>query len=248
MTALEIDETLVEAHGALAFTIHQFDWDWSGAERHYRRAIELNPSLGNSGHHGYALLLSAAGRHDEAIAMIKRAEVLDPLTLPLKDSVGLVYLMARRYDDAIEKFRSLLALDPASPLLSWWHEGLGKAYGFKGQHEDAITEFQRAVDLSGGEPTSKAWLAWAFAVAGRTSEAKEILEELKEPSKQRPAAYDVAVVYTALGEKALAFEQLNEALEARVYWVSFLKVAPEFDSLHSDPRFQDLLRRMNFPE
>jgi TolB-like protein/Tfp pilus assembly protein PilF len=236
MTALQIDETLGEAHGTFAWTTLRLDWDWPGAERHYRRAIELNPNLANSGYHGYSFFLSAAGRHDEAIAAIKRAEELDPLTHGIKMSVGMMYLNARRYDDAIEQYRSSIALHRAWPM---WHEQLGSAYALRGQHEEAITEFQRAVSLSGGAPRYKAGLAWAYARSGRRNEAQKMLEELKEPSKQRGTAYRVALVYAALGD---------EASEAREGGHLFLNVDPEFDSLHSDPRFQDLLRRMNFPE
>ena len=132
LKALEIDETIADAHSALAFTLHNYDWDWPGAEGHYNQAIELNPNAGNAGHHGYAIYLSAAGRHSEAITMIRRAEELDPLVLPLKANVAMIYTMARQYKRAIQQAQHVVDLYPDGAL---GHATLGRAYALDGQHQ-----------------------------------------------------------------------------------------------------------------
>ncbi len=236
--ALEIDPTLGEAHTSLALIRDWHDRDWSGAERAFKRAIELNPNNANA-QHRYSYYLIALGRHKESLAMRKRLVELDPLSPGRKEGLGFAYTFARQYDQAIDQYRKALELDPNSA-----HPGLGRAYLQKGMHEDAIAAFQKAVDLGGW---TKHDLGYAYAVAGKREEAVKTLEELLEQGKGvQPTG--VAQLYGALGEKDQAFAWLEKAYEEHDGWLAMLKVDPHFDSLRDDPRFQSLLRRMNFPE
>jgi TolB-like protein/DNA-binding winged helix-turn-helix (wHTH) protein/Flp pilus assembly protein TadD len=243
LKALGLDETLAEAHVSLGYILFHYDWDWAGAEKEYKRAFELNPNLA---YQAYGFYLSAAGRHEEAITNMRRAEEIDPLTIPLKRNVGVVLIRARRYDEAISQYRKVVELKPDAPesLL-----GLGRAYAFKGSFEEAIAALQKAVALSGGDPDIKSNLAWGYALSGRKSEAIQILDQLKEASKQQPIPLltDMAAAYAALDEKDQAFSLLTQAYKNRAQSLMYLNVTPGFDNLRSDPRFQDLLRRVGLP-
>ena len=262
--ALQIDETLAQAHSALGFTIFRLDWDWAGAEKEFKRAIELDPNYSEA-HHAYALYLSAAGRHTEALAEITRAQDLDPLTLPLKVNIGITYLHARQYDGAIEQFRNALDLNPDNPGV---HTCLGVAYVYKRMYEKGIEEFQQVIALSesglrsqanaawvyalsgkaGGDPRKKANLAWAYAMSGKRDSAIRILNELRGPSKQEsPASFSIASIYAAFGEKDQALEWLQRVYEDHAWVILYINCYPEFDSLRSDARFQDLTRRIGLP-
>lgn len=239
--ALEIDDTLAEAHTSLAHAIMNFDWDWSGAEREYMRGIELNPNYPTA-HQFYAVYLMQMARFDEAVLEQRRAQDLDPLSLSINASLGLLSLYARQHDQAIDQFRKTLEMDHNFPLA---HLGLGEAYEQKGMYDEAVAEFQAAIALSGGSPVMVAALGHAYAISDRRGEAQKVLDELKELSKRRYVApFDVAMVYAGLGEKDQAFEWLQRAYEERDDWLTFLKVEPRADTLRSDPRFQDLLQRV----
>ncbi len=248
--ALELDDTLAEAHSALAFTVFYLDRDRARAEREYRRAIELNP--GNSdAHYGYAIILSAMCRHDEAIAEIERAEELDPLTLALKFSIAYTYSNARQYDRAIERFERLLELNPnnADVLAS-----LGKARVYQDRSERGVAELRTATDLSGNNPAFKASLAWAYAMTGRRAEAIRMLDELERsptpatiPEGLPSTSVAAAQAFAALGDADRAFAWLERAYEERSdSLLDFLECSPEFDSLRPDPRYDDLMRRAGF--
>jgi tetratricopeptide (TPR) repeat protein len=258
--ALQIDETLAQAHSALGFTIFRLDWDWAGAEKEFKRAIELNPNYSEA-YHAYGLYLSAAGRHDEAMREMKRGLELDPLTVPSKVNLGITYLHARQYDAAIEQFRNTLDVNPDNTGL---HTSLGVAYVYKGMYEEGIAEFQKVIALSegdarksnaawvyalsgkaGGDPRKKANLAWAYAMSGKRAEAIKILNRLKEPAKQESVApISVASIYAALGEKDQALEWLQKVYDDHSWVILYINCYPEFDSLHSDARFADLVRRV----
>jgi serine/threonine-protein kinase len=243
--ALETDDTLAEAHTSLAKAAHLYDWNWLAAERGFQRALALNPSYAPA-HHWYAEYLAAMGRVDEAIAEKKRARELDPLSLIINSSEGWVLYFARRYDQAIEQLQKALEMDPNFAVAHLW---LGWAYEQKGMYEEAIREFQKAVTLFKGSTYPIASLGHAYAVSGKRGEALKLLNELKELSKRRyVSAYDLALVYAGLGEKDQAFKWLEKAYEERYGWITMLKLEPRFDPLRADPRFQSLLRRMNFPE
>ncbi len=243
--ALEIDDTLAEAHTSLGWVRTNYDWDWVGAEKEFQRAIELNPNYATA-HHWYAIYLRRLGRHDEAIAAIERAQELDPLSLIINSFVGKIYLDARQVDQAIDHLRKTIEMDPNfAPA----HRYLAAAFAIQGRYEEAIAEYKKAITLSGGSTRDRAPLAHTNSMSGRRAEAQKVLEELKALSKEKYVSpYAMALIYTGLGEKDLAFEWLEKAYEERSFWLSFLKVAPSLDPLRSDPRFQDLLRRMNFPE
>ena len=239
--ALEIDDLLAEAHSALAWVKHVFDWDWLEAEREFKRAIELNPRYPTA-HQWYAEYLMKVGRHNEAIAEIKRAQELDPLSLIINAIGGYVFFFARQYDEAIEQSRKTLEIDmnfyPA-------HLNLGWAYEQKGMFEEAITEFQKAIRLSGGSSLPLRNLGHAYAMSGRKSEAKEILNELMELSKQSyDQSYGIALIYTGLGEKDQALEWLENVYKERSGGMAILKVDPRMDGLRDNPRFTELLKKI----
>ena len=238
--ALEIDETLAEAHTSLA-SIHLFSYEWRDAENEFRRAIELNPGYATA-HHWYALYLSAVGRHEEAIQRIQRAQELDPLSLIINANVGWCLYLARQYDRTIEQSRKTLELDANFAVARGY---LAQAYVEKGMLAEGIAEFQKAIALSGGEVSYRAELANAYAAAGQRSRAQELLAELKELSRQKVvSAIDIALIYAGLGDRDQAFAWLQKSFENRDARLNNLNVHPRFDVLRPDPRFAVLLRRM----
>ena len=242
--ALELDETLAEAHTSLAVIKGDYEWDWLGAEREFKRAIELNPNYATA-HHWYSDYLGIMGRHEEAIAEIKRAQQLDPLSLIINTVAGVRFHWARRYDEAVEQLRKTLEMDPNFAVA---HDWLGQVYEQMGQDESAIAEHQKAIRASGGSSQVVAALGHTYAAAGKRNEALRILADLNERRKMAYVSpYDIAVIHVAFGEKDQAFEWLEKAYQERASPIVVLKVDPRLDPLRSDPRFQDLLRRMNFP-
>jgi len=242
--ALELDEALAEAHTSLAVIKSEYEWDWLGAEREFKRAIELNPNYATA-HHWYSDHLGIMGRHEEAIAEIKRAQQLDPLSLIINTVAGVRFHWARRYDEAVEQLRKTLEMDPNFAVA---HDWLGQVYEQMGQDESAIAEHQKAIRASGGSSQVVAALGHTYAAAGKRNEALRILADLNERRKMAYVSpYDIAVIHVAFGEKDQAFEWLEKAYQERASPIVVLKVDPRLDPLRSDPRFQDLLRRMNFP-
>ncbi|MCH7987103.1 MAG: protein kinase [Acidobacteria bacterium] len=245
--ALELDDTLGEVHVSLAVIKDTYEWDWVAAEREYKRAIELNPGYATS-HHWYSIYLSwLGGRHEEAIAEAKRALELDPLSLIINEALGFVLYFARQYDEAIEQLHKTLELDPNFPDA---HYTLGQVYLQKGMYQEATEEFQKGITHSGDSISTRgiAQLASAYAAAGKRREALRVLDELMEESNQSyvsPAR--IAIVYVWLGDKDQAFAWLEKAYQERSSLVGHVNADPIFDPLRSDPRFQSLLRRLNFP-
>jgi len=243
--ALEADDSLAEAHNSLAWTKLVFDWDWIGAEREFKRAIELNPGYAAT-HHWYAECLAGMGRYTEALAEIRQAQELDPLSLIIGSIVGWVFYFDRKDDQAIAEFRKTLELDPNFWVAHWT---LGRAFEQKAMFAEAIAEIQKAIDFSGGSPLALAALGHTYAVWGRRAEAERVLNELKESSKQGYISpYSIAAIHAALGEKDQAFIWLEKAYEERSGWLIWLRAEPISDPLRSDPRFQDLLRRVGLPQ
>jgi TolB-like protein/DNA-binding winged helix-turn-helix (wHTH) protein/Tfp pilus assembly protein PilF len=239
--ALKIDETLAEAHASLAYAIAQFDWDWSEAEREFKRAIELNPNYAQA-HHWYALYLAMRGQSDEAMIEMRRAQELDPLSLIINANVGWLSYFARRDDQAIEQLQKTLEMDPT---FSSAHVKLAWAYEQKEMPLQAIAEFQKVLSQSPDDPALRALLSHAYAVAGRRREAMRIMTELKRQSQRRYVSpYLIALIHAGLGEKDQAFAWLERAHETRCGWVGWLRVDPKLDPLRSDPRFTDRLRRL----
>jgi tetratricopeptide (TPR) repeat protein len=248
LKALEIDDTLADAHTSLARIKSSFDWDWLAAEEEFKRAIELNPNYATA-HHLYGRHLMIMGRFDEAAVEIRRASELDPLSLLINADLSAPLFFARQYDQAIESLRETIEMDPNFALA---HVRLGGAYECKGMYEEAIAEYQRAIELSGSSadnPTTSAVLAHVYAASGRGDQARAMLNRLKEQSQRGYVSpCDIAEVHAALGEEDQAFEWLEKAYKLRSCDLRFLKVSQLMDSLRSDPRFADLLRRVGLAE
>lgn len=238
LKALQIDDTLAEAH-VLKANIREIDLDWPGAEDEYKRALELDPNSVRT-HQTYAWHLEMRARLDEAMVHLRRAQELDPLALEVSNDIATLFVFSRQYDKAIEAHQKTLEMDPNFVPA---HTRLATAYQHKGMHEEAIAEIKKVGVLHRRERS--AHLGYAYAVAGKTDEARKVLDQLKELAKQHYVSpFDFALLYMGLGDKDQAFEWLNKTFDENPYRLSFIKVNPRFDSLRSDPRFEDLLRRM----
>jgi DNA-binding winged helix-turn-helix (wHTH) protein/TolB-like protein/Tfp pilus assembly protein PilF len=243
--ALEMDETLAEAHTSLAFIKFRWDRDRVEAEREFQLAIKHKPTYAPA-HQWYSSYLVALERFDEAVAEARRTSELEPLSFTASSHLGWILYLSGRTDEAIAQCTKILALDPNSfPARRY----LGLAYEQKGMYQQAIAEFQKGVKLS-GSPLMLALLGHAYAASGKTAEARQVLSELRDLSETRQAAstpyispYTVAAIYTGLGDKDQAFKWLERAYEERDVWLMNLKVDPVFAKLRSDKRFQDLLTR-----
>jgi tetratricopeptide (TPR) repeat protein len=245
--ALGIDDTLAEAHTTLARVLTVYDWDWSGPEKEFKRAIELDPRSAEA-HQWYGGYLEAMGQLDESLAEKKRAQELEPLSLIMNFELGEGLYRARKYDQAIEQFQKGLELDPSFPS---FYVFLPAAYEQKGMYDDAIAKFQKAIPLTRGHAKSLvlAGLGHVYAVSGKRVEARKELNELERLARQEYVpAVAIALIYAGLGEKDQAFTWLDKAYEERAFELTWLKVEPRWDSLRSDPRFADLLRRMGLQQ
>jgi serine/threonine-protein kinase len=242
--AIELDDTLAHAHQSLANLREMEDWDWHGAEKEYKRAIELDPS--GTAHGWYAGDLTAMGRMDEAVAAIDRARELDPLSHNANAEVGMTLYYARRYDRAITEALKGIELEPNTPVP---HEVLGRVYEQQGQFDRAITEFQKAIAVQTLALTYRlAELAHAYAAAGKSKEARRVLAQMKRASQHSfVPSYDLAIVYSGLGEKDEAFRCMDRAFNERPSDMANIKVDPRLDVLRADPRYNVLLRRMGLP-
>jgi TolB-like protein/tetratricopeptide (TPR) repeat protein len=237
-TALALDDSLAEAHTSMASVMEYELWDWAGAGREYRRAIELAPNDANA-HHWYANNLSLRDRHDEAIAIGRRAIELDPLSPIIHVALGHAYLMAHRYDEAIGQLKKALEIEPSFANA---HQFLGLAYERKGMYERALTEMQTA-NSSIENWVWKAFLAQLYTRMDRNEEAMQIVTEF---SARRPKASRVttAALYAAVRERARPLALLQKACDERDPDIGFIKSIPTFDALRDDPAFQSILRRI----
>jgi TolB-like protein/DNA-binding winged helix-turn-helix (wHTH) protein/Tfp pilus assembly protein PilF len=238
--ALQLDPTLAEARTVLAGVKHG-DWDWNGAGVEYRRAIELNPNYAHA-HHWYSQFLCELGQFDEGVAEADRAHALDPLNMMLGIDVGMRLYWARRYREAIAPIQKTLELDPNFRVA---HRFLGQVYEQNAMYQAAITELRRAADLSNNNPIDLGALGHVYAVSGRRKQALQVLEELHRFSAKRyVSGYEFALIYAGLGEQDKALYWLYKAFQEHSTWMLHLKVDPRLDFLRSDPRFQELLRRV----
>lgn len=238
--ALEIDESLAEAHTSLAFIKFRWDWDRVETEREFQQAIKLKPSYAPA-HQWYSSYLVALERFDEAIAEAKRTQELEPLSFIASSHLGWILYLSGKNERAIEQCTRILDLDPNFfPALRY----RGLAYEQKGMYPEAIVDFQKGVKLS-GSPLMLALLGHAYAASGKKSEAQHVLSELQDLQGRRYVSpYTVAAIYVGLGEKDQAFKWLEKAYEERDIWLMNLKVDPVFIKLRSDRRFPDLLARI----
>jgi len=243
MDALKIDESLAEAHTALAQVQAQYEWDWTEAEKHYRRALELNPSLAPA-HLYYGIYLADRSRTGEGIEEIKRAQQLDPLT-PLTDTyLAHYYYVRRHYDEAVSECRKVFQMDSNFYLA---HSVLGLVYEQQGNLMEAIAEFNVAKQLDPEQPFTLGHLGHAYAISGHRDKAQEMIEEIERRTKlsYNVDPFAVAMIYVGLGEKDEAFAWLEKAYQERSESLLYYKDTPLLDSVRSDPRFTNLLRRMN---
>jgi tetratricopeptide (TPR) repeat protein len=218
------------------------DWDWPGSERQFKRALELNPADATTRgfHAGY---LKAMGRLEDSIAETRRGVEAEPLNLNASAILGRDLYFGGHNEQALDVLRKTIAMDvdfvDAHLHLGWVYEG-------KRMFGEAIAEFQRALDLSGGYPRFESALGHAYAVAGQTKLAEMSLARLQEQSKQRYVApYDIAAVYAGLKETGATFKYLESAFEDRSFWMCWLRVDPRFEAIRNEPRLHDLLRRMH---
>jgi serine/threonine protein kinase/tetratricopeptide (TPR) repeat protein len=241
MKALELDETVAEAHVSLALVACWYEWDWKRAEQSYRRAIKFKPSSA-SAHQRFGVYLAMMGKLEESIEKLQRAQELDPLTLKINVNLGATYFFARQYDRAIEQCRKTLLIDPnfvgALCLLGWCDEELAR-------YDEAIAQLRKAAEIS-DLPEVLAMLGHAYAVGGRRDEARGVLNKLQELSEERYVTpYYRGAVCAGLGELDAAFAWLEKAYQERDEWLLHLKVDPKFDALRDDPRFTEMLKRIN---
>jgi len=242
--ALEIDETLAEAHASLAWASFLFDWNWLVAEKEFERSIELNPNYATV-HFWRGVYMTSMGRMSEAMQEMHQAQELDPLALPIVAIGGWIFCLARQYDQAIEQSEKAIVMDPNYALA---HGYLGMALEYKGTLKEAVAEYHKGFTLSGGLPIYLALMGHTHAVAGEKHKAEETLHELKKLSKRRyVSAIEVALVYAGLRDTRAAFAWLQKAYDERARLPLFLKMDPAFDSLRSDPRYQQLLSRVGLP-
>jgi len=240
--AIALDPSSPEAYTSLGVVRYQFDRDWAGAESAFRTAIDLNPRYPPA-HHQFADLLKAVGRLEEAMTEVRAALELDPLSLPINTGVGHVLYLSRRYPEAIEQYRRTLELDPTFVLAHLW---FGRPYLELGRFAEAIRHLRTARRLSHGSTMATAMLAHAYASAGRRREALELLRRLRARAEaEYVPSYWVGLVYVGLGDADAAFRWFDRAYAERSSWLTWMMVEPRFDRLRADPRFDDLLGRMN---
>ena len=242
--ALELDDTLAEAHTSLANVLVGYDFDFEQSLKEYERAIRLNPNYATA-HQWYGDVLGACGQFDRAIAEKKRAVELDPLSVIINDALGNIYFLARRYDEAVAQLRKTIEMEPR---FYWAHVDLGIALQLKGQLSEAVSEYRKAVDFN-DDPYALALLGQAYARAGQREEAQKILARLSEEARSRyVSACSLALMYLALRDKERAIDEMERAYRERAYDVPFIKVHPMLDDLRGHPRFEALVQKIFAPK
>jgi DNA-binding winged helix-turn-helix (wHTH) protein/TolB-like protein/Tfp pilus assembly protein PilF len=239
--ALELDDTLAEAHTSLAFIKVWYDWDWHGAEAEYKRAIELNPNY-STAHHWYGEFLVLMGRFDDGFRELKIAQEEDPLSLIINADIGKMHFFARQPDLAIEQLKKTIEMERTFPLS---HLFLAMAYRQKGMYEEAIKTIEVEAKLPGARRLFSSVLGYFYAVAGRKAEARAILQQLNSSSG---AEFEIALIHIGLGDTDQAFEWLDKAYNKRDQYLLYLKVDPNMDTLRSDPRFANLMNKIGLSQ
>jgi serine/threonine-protein kinase len=240
LRSLELDDAMAEAHVALAFVELHYDWDWFGAEQEFQKALQINPNYA-AAHQWKTWTLAVVGRFADAIASMKAAHNLDPLSQNVIADLALAYYFARQYENAVEQCQDVLEVQPGFHRP---HQLLGMIHLQQGLCMEALTELQQAMFLSDGNRKIRALLAVAKANCGDTAEALQIVSELHAGKRPYTSAVDMALVYSALGDRDRVFEWLERAYAAQDGELIWLGIDPIYDSIRSDPRFRDLLERM----
>jgi DNA-binding winged helix-turn-helix (wHTH) protein/TolB-like protein/Flp pilus assembly protein TadD len=243
LRALELDDGMAEAHASLGYVKHRFEWDWAGAEKEFKRAIELNDDYAVA-HQWYGWFLISEARFDEAAVQFKRAAQVEPLSLYANLTAGIPYFYAGQYDKAAAQYKKVIEMDT-----SFWlaHRWLGKTYERQGKYDEAIAEFQTVA--RGGNVGQSPSLACAYALAGKQTEARRVLAELLRTAKAKYVSpYSFAMIYATLGDKDQAFEWLEKDLKEHGDDLVFLRIEGRLDNLRSDPRFADLVRQVGIPQ
>jgi DNA-binding winged helix-turn-helix (wHTH) protein/Tfp pilus assembly protein PilF len=243
--ALTLDASLAEPHASLGFVKLYFEWDWSGAEAEFRRAIALDPDYAAT-HQWYSVYLLAAGRTAEAFREIQLARQRDHLSVPINSDLGFHYYYTGQYEEALKQLTFVLELDEDFPPAHLW---LGRTYQELGRVEDALAEFRRVETSLPEWPVSMAARGFVAGAAGRPDEARETLAELERLGNQSYVTpYGVALVHAGLGSNDIAFRWLNRAFQERSHWLVWLRLDPRWNGLRRDARFVELIKRMRFPK
>jgi TolB-like protein/Flp pilus assembly protein TadD len=240
LKALSMDDNLAESHNALGFVLVLYDYDYVGAERQYRRVIELNPNYALA-HQNLGVMLNRIGRHEEGMAEIRRALEIEPLSIVINRLYGDALFCGKRYDEALAQLKKTLELDPAFPTT---HLSLSGLYQLTGKYAESVESFAKYQDLSGRPQTAKL-ARESFAARGWQGYLKEMT------GTQRPmgvSPFITATFLVQLGEKDKAFAELDKALDNREYLLLYIRIDPRLDPLRDDPRLNELIRRMRFPE
>jgi tetratricopeptide (TPR) repeat protein len=241
---LEIDDSLAEAHNALGFYLSNYEWDRNGSEKEYRRAIELKPNYATA-HHWLGSDLANVKRFDDSLVELRRAEELDPLSPIIGTNLGDALVFAHKYEEAIAQYKRTLV---RNPNFAYAHQALGRAYGSNGMYPEAIAETRTSIELDHA-PAGKGYLGLFLAKSGKRDEALKLLGELKlEAARNYVQPYTFALIYIGLGDKAEALNWLEKQMSSRAETASTYAVAPELDVLRSEPRFKEMLKRMNLPD
>jgi TolB-like protein/DNA-binding winged helix-turn-helix (wHTH) protein/Tfp pilus assembly protein PilF len=244
LRALQLNESLADAHSSLAFVEMQYEWDWPGSEKEFKRALELNPNYATA-HQWYAVWLISQGKQDAALEEERRAQEADPLSTIIKTDTAQLLVYAGRYDEAVQQAQRALEIDPGFLL---GHNYLAVAYAAKKDYQAAISEFQWVLAISKEDVWATSGIAWTYALAGQKRKSETTLRDMLKGAKNREdLALQLATVYAAQGENDQAFACLEKAYQRRDGGLILLNAGPEFQSLHLDPRFDDLVGRVGLP-
>lgn len=238
--AIALDDSVAEGHASLAYDLSAVEWDWAGAESEFQKAISLDPNYATA-RHWHAYNLASMGRLDEALAEIRKAEELDPISPIIKTDVGHILYLARHYDEAVSQYLKALEVDPNFRVAHW---RLGEAYIQLGKTDEAEAELRKAMSLDQPQAETEVWLACAQASRHR-DETLKILERRKVDAELRHQTYYVGLIYSMLGDKDSAIKWLEKAVGFHEGTAALLKVEPMLNDLRGDPRYAELLKRMN---
>jgi DNA-binding winged helix-turn-helix (wHTH) protein/tetratricopeptide (TPR) repeat protein len=238
--AVQLDETLAEAHTSLAYVNATYYWDWLKSDREFRRAIDLNYGY-STAHHWFGIFLLMQGRIEQAVGELTLAQHYDPLSLSINTDIGWAFYFARQYERAIEQYLSTIELDKNFLRVYWF---LGQSYVQIGRFEEAIAAYQQAIRMS-DHPLSFGFLGHAYGLSGRREEALGVLAELEAMADRCfVSPYFIALIYIGLGDLEQAFTWLQKVVEERFWVLAFLKIDPTFDPLRADPRFDALQKQI----